>query len=90
MSAKKVKRPASQAPQFAAASSSKTAPDFPTDPLTPTAPEPSWMDSSDPRKRLWGKIIFAALWVYVAALCLLAIDQTFDLGIFGPKRPPIL
>ena len=49
----------------------------------------SWLDSSDPRKRLWGKIIFAGIWIYVAALWLLALDQTFNWGIFGPKVPPV-
>lgn len=31
--------------------------------------------------------IFAALWVYVAMLWLLALDQWFHWGIFGPKIP---
>lgn len=48
-----------------------------------------WIDSSDPRKRTWGKLILAAVWVYVAALWLLALDQTFGWGIFGPKTPPL-
>jgi hypothetical protein len=55
---------------------------------TATAPV-SWMDSPDPRKRIWGKILFVAVWVYVAALWLLALDQTFHWGIFGPKVPPV-
>lgn len=50
---------------------------------------PSWLDSTDPKKRLWGKIIFVGVWVYVAALWLLALDQTFNWGIFGPKVPPV-
>lgn len=50
---------------------------------------PSWLDSADPRKRLWGKIILVALWIYVAALWLLALDQSFRWGIFGPKIPPV-
>jgi hypothetical protein len=29
------------------------------------------------------------VWIYVAALWLLALDQTFNWGIFGPKMPPI-
>ena len=33
--------------------------------------------------------IFAALCVYVAMLWLLALDQTFHWGIFGPKVPPM-
>ncbi len=49
----------------------------------------SWIDSADPRKRMWGKIILAAVWIYVAALWLLALDQTFHWGIFGPKVPPL-
>jgi hypothetical protein len=36
-----------------------------------------------------GKIALVVLWIYVAALCLLAIDQWFNLGIFGPKMPPL-
>lgn len=34
------------------------------------------------------KLILVAVWLYVAALALLAIDQWFNLGIFGPKVPP--
>ncbi len=49
---------------------------------------PSWLDSSDPRKRMWGKIVFVGVWIYVAALMLLALDQTFNWGIFGPKVTP--
>jgi hypothetical protein len=49
----------------------------------------SWLDSTDPRKRRWGKIIFAVILIYVAALWLLALDQTFHWGIFGPKVPPL-
>jgi hypothetical protein len=29
------------------------------------------------------------VWLYVAALWLLAMDRTFDWGIFGPKVPPL-
>lgn len=49
----------------------------------------AWIDSADPKKRMWGKIVLVGVWVYVAALCLLAIDQWFNLGIFGPKLPPL-
>jgi hypothetical protein len=38
---------------------------------------------------MWGKIILAGVWIYVAALWLLALDQTFHWGIFGPKVPPL-
>ena len=54
-----------------------------------SAAAPSWLDSADPRKRMWGKIIFCAVWIYVGALWLLALDQTFHWGIFGPKVPPV-
>jgi hypothetical protein len=56
-----------------------------------TGPEAhiSWMDSTDPRKRMIGKIVFIGVWIYVAALWLLALDQTFHWGIFGPKVPPV-
>ena len=33
-------------------------------------------------------VIFAALCVYVAMIWLLALDQTFHWGLFGPKIPP--
>ena len=50
---------------------------------------PSWIDSADPKKRMWGKIIFVGIWIYVGALWLLALDQTFHWGIFGPKVVPL-
>ena len=31
------------------------------------------------------KLIFAAVWIYVAMLWLLALDQTFHWGIWGPQ-----
>ena len=49
----------------------------------------AWMDSPDPRKRMIGQIAFVVVWIYVAALALLALDQTFHWGIFGPKVPPL-
>lgn len=57
-----------------------------------TEPSPTftpWIDSTDPRKRTLGKIVLIAVWLYVAALWLLALDQTFGWGIFGPKVPPV-
>ena len=54
-----------------------------------SAGSPSWLDSTDPRKRMWGRIILAAIWIYVGALWLLALDQTFNWGLFGPKLPPL-
>ena len=49
----------------------------------------AWIDSTDPRKRMIGKIVLVGIWIYVAALWLLALDQTFHWGIFGPKIPPL-
>lgn len=49
----------------------------------------AWIDSADPKKRKIGQIVLVGVWIYVAALCLLAIDQWFNLGIFGPKLPPL-
>lgn len=70
-------RPAAPAPAAAAAAVA-----VPAEDTTP------WIESSDPRKRMIGKIALVAIWVYVAALCLLALDQWFNWGIFGPKIPP--
>lgn len=36
----------------------------------------------------WRQALLAAVWCYVAALWLLALDQTFSWGIFGPAAPP--
>ena len=48
-----------------------------------SAPPPvSWLDSNDPRRRLIGKIVLVGVWAYVAALWLLALDQTFHWAIF--------
>ena len=61
-------------------------------PVAAPAPDPappSWLDSTDPRKRRWGQIILVGVWIYVGALWLLALDQTFHWGIFGPKIPPL-
>lgn len=85
MSAKKSSRSAPATPL----ASSTPAPSPAASAAGPSAPPPAWIDSDDPRKRLWGKIVLVAAWVYVAALCLLALDQTFHWGIFGPKVPPI-
>jgi len=55
----------------------------------PAAAETAWLDSSDPRKRTIAKVVLVLLWLYVAALWLLALDQWFHFGIFGPKVPPV-
>jgi hypothetical protein len=84
MSAKKSKK-ARDNPTPSAAAATSPAPASPA----PSAEPVAWIDSDDPKKRQWAKIILVALWIYVAALALLAIDQWFHLGIFGPKVPPI-
>jgi len=57
--------------------------------VTPTEAPPAWLDSPNPRKRTLGKVVLAGVWIYVAALWLLALDQTFHWGIFGPNVPPL-
>ncbi len=56
---------------------------------TGTSAAPAWIESTDPRKRQVAQIAQVVVWVYVAALWLLALDQWFHWGIFGPKLPPI-
>jgi hypothetical protein len=58
-------------------------------PVAVAGPTKSWIDSTDPRKRMIGKFVLVGIWIYVAALWLLALDQTFHWGIFGPKTPPV-
>jgi hypothetical protein len=74
--------PAPTAPAAASMASGVTA-------TATTAENVPWIESSDPRRRMIGKIALVVLWIYVAALCLLAVDQWFNLGIFGPKIPPL-
>ncbi|HVS51163.1 MAG TPA: hypothetical protein VHD62_02315 [Opitutaceae bacterium] len=88
MSAKKNRNsvPAASAPQ--AAATARPAPVAAA--AEPVAPAPvAWIDSPDPRKRQFAKIFQVALWIYIAALFLLAFDQWFNWGIFGPKVPPV-
>ncbi len=49
----------------------------------------AWIDSTDPKKRQIAKFVMIGVWIYVAALWLLALDQTFNWGIFGPKIAPL-
>ena len=94
MSAKPSKK---SAKRDAAASREATQPAAKPAALTPTAgasagtaePPAAWVDSTDPRKRAIGKVVLIGVWIYVAALWLLALDQTFHWGIFGPKVPPV-
>ena len=88
MSAKPSKKSARHAAPAASPTPAETP--APTGAATLSAgPEVSWIDSTDPRKRTLGKIVLVGVWIYVAALWLLALDQTFKWGIFGPKLPPI-
>ena len=86
-SAKRVASPAAETP-LAPAATPASAPTSVA--ATATAESaPAWIDSTDPRKRTIGKIVLVGVWLYVAALWLLALDQTFHWGIFGPKVPLI-
>ncbi len=81
--------PAPAAAEPAAGAAAVGSPDA-TAPATPApAPFTAWIDSSDPRKRAFGQAILVGVWIYVGALWLLALDQTFNWGIFGPKIPPL-
>lgn len=84
MSAKPSRKQASAPVRPAPAPTPATAPAEP-----PTAPFVPWIDSSDARKRRLGQVVLVGVWVYVAALWFLALDQTFNWGIFGPKIPPL-
>ena len=95
MSAKQSKKSAKKNPPSPAAASVSPAPVTVTATTTP-APSAAaadsgsaWIDSTDPRKRTIGKVVLVGVWIYVAALWLLALDQTFHWGIFGPKIPPV-
>ncbi len=60
---------------------------LPTGTAAAPAAEPatSWLDSADPRKRRYGQIALILVWLYVAALWLLALDQLFGWGLFGAR-----
>ena len=91
MSAKSSKKSAKrEAPAAASPTPADTpAPTVAAAAVSSATSESSWIDSTDPRKRTIGKIVLVGIWIYVAALWLLALDQTFKWGIFGPKLPPI-
>ncbi len=44
--------------------------------------------ASAPAAAPWRRIVLGAVWLYVAALWLLALDHTFHWGLFGPTVPP--
>ena len=87
MSAKK-KSPQSK-PSSIATATPAPAMAIPTPTAAPSEAATPWIESSDPRRRMIGKIALVVIWIYVAALWLLALDQWFNWGIFGPKIPPI-
>ncbi len=95
MSAKPAKKSAAKAPSpssadLAAATATTATTAAASAPAPePAAPAPAWIDSPDPRKKRLGQAVLAGVWLYVAALWLLAVDQYFNLGIFGPKIPPL-
>ena len=95
MSAKPAKKSAKKNPPSATSVPAKPAPSAANAQTTPIPPgaaavaSTAWIDSSDPRKRMIGKLVLVGLWIYVAALWLLALDQTFNWGIFGPKMPVV-
>ena len=79
------------AKKYSPAGQSKAAPAKPTVRIAP-APvaveeKPSSAVPDSPRQRVIAKVVLLALWIYVAALWLLALDQWFNWGIFGPKTP---
>lgn len=82
--AKKGTRPANPAP--AAAKPIATPASLPSATgdaaATATTPFSLWSDSADPRKRAIARCVLVGVWLYVAALWLLALDQTFAWGIF--------
>lgn len=82
MSAKKNGRSSNPAPAPVVANPVPTA-------AAAAVAEPAWIDSNDPRRRTIAKIALVVIWIYVAALWLLALDQWFNWGIFGPKIPPV-
>jgi hypothetical protein len=88
MSAKHAKKSAKKNPPAAASATPTPAPASGATAATTDAGT-AWIDSTDPRKRMIGKIVLIGVWIYVAALWLLALDQTFHWGIFGPKVPPV-
>ncbi|HEY1107579.1 MAG TPA: hypothetical protein VGE76_03065 [Opitutaceae bacterium] len=84
MSAKPAKKKSQPAPTPAAPAAAVPAPAMPAPAPASTAPT-SWLDSADPRQRRYGQIALVVVWLYVAALWLLALDQLFGRGIFGSK-----
>ena len=83
---KKNSRPTPATPAPAAAPIPAPQPAAGNDPAPAFTP---WIESTDPRKRALGKALLAGLCLYVAALWLLALDQTFNWGLFGPQLPPL-
>lgn len=57
--------------------------------VTADAPPTGWIDSADPTKCAGGKAGLVTFWLYVGALWLPALVQTFCWGRFGPRIPPL-
>ena len=96
MSAKPAKKSAAKSPSLSAAATPAVAAATIAPASVPAAvaaaadaPPPAWIDSPDPKKKRLGQAVIVGVWLYVAALWLLAADQYFNLGIFGPKIPPL-
>lgn len=81
--------PSTPSPAATSADLGASLPATATGAAAPTADHVSWIDSTDPKKRKIGQVVLIGVWIYVAALWLLALDQTFNWGIFGPKVPPV-
>lgn len=88
---KQAKRAAQQPAQPAAAAATAV-------PMTATAAGPAVGDAPESAPQGPGfldrhpqvaTLILIGVWLYVAALCLLALDQWFGWGIFGPKPVPL-
>jgi hypothetical protein len=88
MSAKPAKKSGRKAPDPAAPSPGAASGPAPAATTAPDGSD-SWLDSSDPRRRTLGRVLLAGIWLYLAALWLLALDQWFRWGIFGPTVPPV-
>jgi hypothetical protein len=77
MSAQEAKKSKNTAP--------KPTPTSGSAPAAIPAAAPAWMDdTSNPRRQMIAKVTLVVVWIYVAMLWLLALDQTFHWGIFKP------
>jgi hypothetical protein len=85
MSAKKKNRPASPAPAKSPVASTPAVSPAPSMAAAATAAGPDAVAAPNPeRQKLIATVTMIVVCVYVAALYLLALDQWFKWGIFGP------